>query len=153
MVYEWDFATEEAFRVWRTSWQWEQRDVQQGTASWTRQYGGCVRLDVEGAPGVVDFWTTLPIDLQFGDVVEVTFVVKEATEPKGGFSLIVGPARPHGHIQRLNVSVPEPGKYTVRQPIYQSRFVKGTPIGVQVRVWPGRLTLYLCEIRVVRSGW
>lgn len=150
VVYEWKFDNPKSIAEWNTSWKWESGKTSKGTAVWSERYDGSVKLTVSGAPGSIDFWTTLSIDLEWGDEIEVTFSTDKATEPIGHFCLHIGPAKPHGHSQILHVSTLRAGTFTVRQPIYQTSLVKGTPIGIHVAVWPGTITIYLQKIRIIR---
>ena len=95
VIYEWNFGRPGSIVAWKTEWLWEPRvlkgePIARGTVRWTQEYDGAAHLHVSGISSALDFWTELPVDLRFGDVIEVTFIVERGTHPIGGLTIIVG---------------------------------------------------------------
>jgi len=150
VIKEWDFTDRATMSEWKTSFLWEQNNSRQGIVEWSSSFGGSARLYVSGAPCVINFWRTLPFDLEWGDLIRVEFSTKSYLHPISGFDLILGPAEPYGHKQSLQVSVDHAGSFVVELPIYYYWAIKGTPIGLHFAVWPGTAELYIRKIVILR---
>lgn len=151
VVKEWSFTDRSALNGWRTSYVWEENNSPKGTVEWSPEFGGSVKMRVSGAPCVVNFWNTLPFDLEWGDIIRVEFSTKSYLHPISGFDFIVGPAEPYGHKQSMQVSVDNAGNYSVEMGIFYYWAIAGTRFGFHYAVWPGTTELYLRRIRILRQ--
>ena len=149
-IARYDFSDPNSIEGWNTSWKWEETNPKKGTCTWSPLHGGTVELKVSGAPCVIDFWRTLPEDLRFGDKLIVKFHCPAPLDPISGFDMMMGPAVPHGHKQKISVSTTEAGGYVVRIPVYITKFKRGTPFGLHFAVWPGTSTIYVKSIWLER---
>lgn len=149
-IARYDFSDSSSLAGWSTEWKWTEGNPTKGTCKWSSSQGGTVELKVSGAPSSIKFWRTLPEDLEYGGKLMVKFHCPAPLDPGSGFTMMMGPAEPYGHLQRISVAPVEAGGFVVRMPVYTPRFTSGTPFGLIFVVWPGTSTIYVKSIWLER---
>jgi hypothetical protein len=145
------FSSAEDVSSWSTSWAWGNDNAKEGTASWSSKFGGTAKLSISGAPGALDFWNSLPCNLEFGDRIVIRFSTETPLMNESDFDIVLGPATSAKHQQAISVSPDAAGSYSVDMPVYMPVFSTGTRFGIHFSVWPGSKIIYVRRVDIVRG--
>jgi hypothetical protein len=134
---------------YRTGEEREPDNPPAGEGSYSGEYGGSVRLRVEGGPSTIGVGRTLD-GLPSGATVSVTYYIEASSPQPGKVGTPVfapdGDDMAETWAARNEGSV-DPGEHTVTGTVEQS-YPANTEIRVTADVWPGSFTAYITRISI-----
>lgn len=148
IVFDARFGTPSDIKEWNIGELIKQkRAYERGTVQFSDDFGGSAKLSVSGAPGAIDYWTSLPIDLHHGDKLVIEYA-SDKLHPICGFDALIGPTVRYGH--KMSIPISASGHRVVTIPVEIPNFVAGTPLGVHFSVWPGQCDINLIRVSILR---
>ncbi|NHX41335.1 MULTISPECIES: hypothetical protein [Haloarcula] len=120
-----------------------------GTASWSSEYDGSIRMDVSGSPGIVQIWRTI------GAVDSGTEIIAEYAPENYAYnssSIFLRAVPPSRNVITLDIDDDGHNAETAEQDgVLRGEIPrdlpKGTEIEIDLRIWPGSTNVWIKSIR------
>ncbi|PSQ04799.1 hypothetical protein BRC92_03795 [Halobacteriales archaeon QS_4_69_31] len=128
-------------------------DPTKGSGEWSSEYGGSIKLHVDGAPSTIQTWRSVD-SLEKEDEITVQYSPSRFAYNEAGLKLFV--ITPEDEWVKLDEdNDQEGGNYeqdgTLKGTV-SNNYPDGAEIGIHLVIWPGETTVWVEEVKAVRSG-